>query len=168
MAIIDSVINQGDSLSWTESDSNYPASDGWNIYYVLVNASKRITFNSAADGDDHDFDITAATTAAWTPGQYTYQRYVSDGTDRVTLTRGSVEIKPDFTTASDQRSDSQKKLDAIEAIIENRASLDQQSYTIAGRSITRLDIKDLLYFRDYYAAKVRKEKGYSNTIQVRF
>jgi len=159
---------QGDSLDWDESESDYPASSSWVIHYVLVNASSRITFNSSADGDDHNFTIATTTTAAWKDGEYTYTRYATDGTERVTLNRGTVEIKKDFTTASDQRSNAKKTLEAIEAVIEDRATKDQESYTIQGRSLSRMNIKDLIWFRDYYASKVQKEKGLKNKIRVRF
>ena len=165
--MIPTEITAGDSLAWTETESEYPAGDGWVVHYVLVNASSRITFNSVADGDKHSFVIDMATTGAWKAGDYTYQRYVTDGSERITLTNGTVEIKPDFTTASDHRSHAKKVLDAIEAVIENRATLDQESYSIAGRSLTRMNVEELLKFRGYYAAKVRKEKKLSSTVWVR-
>lgn len=166
--MIPTEIIQGDSLSWTESESNYPASNSWVIHYVLVNSSNRIEFNSIANGDGHDFDITTTTTSAWGSGEYTYQRYVTNNTDRITLDKGSVTIEKDFSTAQDKRSHAQKTLEAIEAVIENRASIDQQEYSINGRSLKRLTIDELFKFRDYYASKVRKEKGFSNKIWVRF
>ena len=55
-------------------------------------------------------------------------------------------------------SHAQTVLDAIEAVIENRASLDQQSYTIAGRRLDRMPIADLLMLRDRYKAEVFKEE----------
>jgi hypothetical protein len=167
-ALIEEKIVQGDSLNWTETETDYPASDSWVVYYVLVNETSRIAFNSTADGDFHLFDITTATTSAWKAGEYNYQRYVSDSTDRVTLDQGSVVIEKDFTTASDRRSHAKKVLDAIEAVIEDRASIDQQEYTINGRSLKRMTLDDLLKLRGYYKSVVRKEAGKSSTIQVRF
>lgn len=175
--MIPSVINQGDSLDWTESESDYPASDGWVIHYNLVNTSRRIIFNSIADDDAHNFSITTTITDGWQYGEYNYSRYVTNGTDKTTLTHGTVEIKKDFTTASDQRSHAQKALDSILAVLEKRATLDQEEYSINGRSLKRMNISDLLSFRDTYRAEVAREKnaerlaqglGTKQTIRVRF
>lgn len=175
--MIPNTINQGDSLSWTESENDYPASDGWVIGYNLVITNKRINFESTADGDSHSFDLTATTTGEWTPGAYTFQRYATDVTQRITLSRGSVDVKQNFLTASDQRSQAQKTLDSIEAVIEGRATLDQEEYSIGGRSLTRMNITDLIAFRDTYRAEVAREKNAQKlaqglrtkqTIRVRF
>ncbi|MCP3850110.1 MAG: hypothetical protein GY694_07745, partial [Gammaproteobacteria bacterium] len=83
--MIPQIINQGDSLDWTESESEYPASDSWVIGYNLVMSGQRINFESTADGDNHSLDLTAATTTAWSPGSYSFQRYATDGTERITL-----------------------------------------------------------------------------------
>ena len=68
-------------------------------------------------------------------------------------------------------------LDAIEAVIENRATMDQSSMSIAGRSLSRLSIDELLTFRARYRAEYLKEvkqlriknkRGSGNTIKVNF
>lgn len=175
--MIASEITQGDSLSWSENETDYPASSSWVVHYVLVNAGNRITFNSSADGDKHDFDITTATTSTWRSGEYTFQRYVTDGTDRVTLDTGTVTIIKDFAVMGDRRTHAVKVLESIEAVLENRATVDQESYTINGRSLSRMPIEELLKFRDIYRAEVSREKraerlaqglGTRQTIKVRF
>ena len=175
--MIPSTITQGDSLSWTESDNNYPASDGWIFGYKLVNSSAQYSFESIADVDSHVFSLLSATTAAYKPGEYSYQRYVVNGLERTTLNQGSINIVNDFTKAFDARSHAAKTLNAIEAVLENRATLDQESYAINGRSLTRMSITDLLAFRDTYRAEVAAEKnaeriaqglGTKQLIRVRF
>jgi len=177
MEMIPSEITQGDSLNWTESESDYPASDGWVIGYNLVMATRRINFESTADGDNHSFDLTTTTTKLWYPGDYSWQRYVYDSTQRITLTHGNVEIKRNFLTPGDERSHAQKTLDSILAVLENRATLDQEEYSISGRSLKRMSISDLLSFRDIYQAEVTREinaerikngLGTKQTIRVRF
>lgn len=175
--MIPSTLNQGDSYSWSETESLYPASDGWIINYSLVNATAIVSFSSAADVDAHDFTISTTITDTWKPGQYSYQRYVTDGTEKITLNRGTVEIKQNFITAGDRRSHAAKTLDAIQAVIEKRATVDQENYTINGRSLTRMNISDLLKFRDIYRAELAREKnaekianglGTRQTIRTRF
>lgn len=50
-------------------------------------------------------------------------------------------------------------LAAIEAVIERRATVDQQSYSIEGRSLARMPIDDLLRFRSQYRAEVANEQA---------
>ena len=68
-------------------------------------------------------------------------------------------------------------LDAIEAVMENRASMDQSSMSIAGRSLSRMSVDDLMTFRDRYKAeylkeiklaRIRNKQGSGNTIKVKF
>ena len=162
--MIPSEITQGDSLNWTESESDYPASDGWVIGYNLVMATRRINFESTADGDNHSFDLTTTTTKLWYPGDYSWQRYVYDSTNKITLTYGSVEIKRNFLTPGDERSKAQIRVDNINAVLENRAALDQESYEIAGRALKRMSIQDLYYSLDRAMAELAKEKQYKRGI----
>ena len=66
---------------------------------------------------------------------------------------------------------------AIEATIENRASIDQSSMSIAGRSLSRMTIDELLTLRDrarfetgkeINKARIAKGLGNSSTIKARF
>jgi hypothetical protein len=68
-------------------------------------------------------------------------------------------------------------LDAIEATIEGRASKDQESYSIQGRSLARTPIADLILLRGKYKAeyvqmqraeKLRNGLGHGGNIKVRF
>lgn len=61
----------------------------------------------------------------------------------------------------------ERVLNAIEATIERRASTDQMSYTIDGRSLSRTPIADLLALRDRYKAEVAREKQAARLKNVR-
>lgn len=64
----------------------------------------------------------------------------------------------------------EKTLEAINAVIEKRATHDQQSYTVNGLSITRMNIEELLKFQKVYEIKVAREKNpkRKTKIKVRF
>ena len=81
------------------------------------------------------------------------------------------------TGNADNRSHAKKVLDAIQAVLENRASQDQMSYSIAGRSLSRMTIDDLMRFRDRYRAeynreiklkRIKNKQDTGNTIKARF
>jgi hypothetical protein len=60
-------------------------------------------------------------------------------------------------TNSDLRTHAKKVLDSIQAVIENRATVDQSSFTIAGRSLSRMTIEELFMVRDRYRAEFNEE-----------
>lgn len=158
-SIMPSRFAAGDTLKFKRSLSDYPAT-AWTLTYELRNASATVTLTGTADGADHLVEVAAATTAAWTAGRYAWRAYVTAGAERYEVERGTVEIDPDFAAiaATDTRSHAEKVLAAIEAVIEGRASKDQESYTIEGRSLQRTALEDLLRFRSRYQAEVERER----------
>jgi hypothetical protein len=51
----------------------------------------------------------------------------------------------------------QRTLAAIEAVLEKRATRDQEKYSINNRELSRTPISDLLLLRDRYKTQVRME-----------
>ena len=51
------------------------------------------------------------------------------------------------------------ELDAIEAVIENRATLDQERYRINDRELWRTPVTELIKLRQRYRAEVQAEKN---------
>ena len=52
-----------------------------------------------------------------------------------------------------------KTLNAINAVIEKRATSDHQSYAINGMAVTKMKIDELLAFQRVYQRKVAKEEN---------
>lgn len=160
-------ITAGDTLELSYSNSEYPSStyDLWIALRGLGLSEIDIKTGTSGvtitkTGDNFDVVVTAAATAAWLPGAYSYALYVYTTTTRYMVERGTVEIVPDFTAydaTSDTRSHAKTVLDAIEAVIENRATVDQMAYTIAGRSLSRMPVADLLVLRDRYRYEYQRE-----------
>lgn len=162
-----SKIYAGDTLEFTTSLSDYPASDGWTLKHRLAprSAGTELDITSTADGDDHLTSVAAATTINWATGWYTVTTYVEKATERYTIERGQTEILAASTTladGTDNRTHARKVLDAIEAVLEGRASLDQQEYAINGRSLKRTPIGDLMRLRQLYRAEVAGEDAAAN------
>ena len=131
----------GDTLNFLTTATGYPASDGWALTYKLIPKSAGpavITINATPEGDDHRVIVAAATTAAWTAGDYSFEAYVTKAAERYRVETGQVRIaaNPATATVLDNRSHERKVLEAIEAVIENRASQTQREmveYTIGSR-----------------------------------
>jgi len=150
----------GDSLSWSESWPDYPPTDGWVLTYRLVGSPGTVSFTSTNDNGAHLFSVASATTAAWASGFYEWTAFVSKGTERFTLDEGTITIlaNPATETAADKRSHARKVLDAIRAVLEGRASKDQESYSINGRTLNRTPVRDLIELERVYAARVAREE----------
>lgn len=175
----------GDRWVWVREDldSDYDV-DSYSLSYEfnIVDGSTAVNFTITATeaSDKYYVEVPSSTTATYTKGSYHWFAYITRTSDseRVMVDEGYSEVIDNYaTTSSDVRSHVKKVLDAVEAVIENRASIDQQSMSIAGRSLSRMDINDLLFWRDKYKAeyirelkKSRAKNGSStgNTIKVRF
>ncbi|WPZ28964.1 hypothetical protein T8A63_15220 [Sulfitobacter sp. OXR-159] len=144
------------SLSYPE----YSAPE-WGLTLIL-RGPQAITLDAARNGDEFTFSATADATAAWAPGTYWWQLRAVDTFETRLLEDGQVKVLQDLSAVEgpfDGRSHAVKVLEAVEAVIEGRATLDQQSYSINNRSLTRTPIADLIKLRAQYRAQVQAEKA---------
>ena len=179
--IPDSIII-GDTLKFTKSLGEYLPVDSWILTYALIKTGEQIEFTATDNGDGtHLVNVSAATTAAWSSGEYRYQGRVSKAGEVYTVISGRFLITADYSAASsglDDREHVKKVLDALQAVIEGKAELDQSSYQISigggSRSMARLSWAELLeaekHYRKRYTSLVnadRKAQGKKSTRQIR-
>lgn len=153
-------IYAGDTISWIIALPDYPATNGWTLKYKAVCASGYFAITSNASGADHAINVAKATTAAYPPGDYTLVKYVESTTELVTLAELPLTVMPALsgkTARFDNRTHVKKTLDAIEAVLEGRATTDQQEITIDGTIIKRMPVADLLKFRSMYVNYYQQE-----------
>lgn len=139
----------------------YPAGEGWTLKLAL-RGPDAIDVTATADGDTHVLGASAATTSAWSPGDYWFVLRVTDGTDIFEIENNRIEIAADLTLAAagyDGREHVDKVLEAIEAVIEGRASKDQDRYKINNRELQRTPVTDLLMLRDKYREEARRQRA---------
>ena len=158
-----SEIIAGDTLKFKKSLSDYPAAT-WTLTYYLVKTSIQITFAGTADGTDHLISVANTTTANWTAGIYKWESYISKTGERYKIARGTIEIKPNLaaqTAGYDARSHVKKVLDALDSLLEGKASRDVMNITIGGQSISKLTPDELRRwrneYRSHYQAEIEKE-----------
>jgi hypothetical protein len=155
----------GDTVEWEKSLADYPASE-WTLTYYFWNESKDFSVVASADGDNYQITIPAATSEDYTAGTYNWKAIVSQGSEetleRHTVASGQIIIRHNPAAGEgsgiDSRSAVKIALDAIEAVIAGRASKDQESYSIAGRSLSRTPMADLIMLRTHYAKLYAKEQ----------
>lgn len=176
-----SEVTAGNLVQWTREDLTdcYPASV-YDLKYYFVKSGSQIIITATADGETFSISVPTATTAVWSPGTYTWDAYASKTGERFTVDSGTMEILPDFETQTggfDARSNAKIILDAIDAVLQGRATKDQESYSIEGISLSRTPIADLLLLRDKFKQISDREQqaedisnGLSprNRVKVRF
>lgn len=152
-------INAGDSFKVKLSYAEFLASAGWSLTLVIINSDKKIELNSVADVDDHVLSAAPTVTADWPPGLYEFRIFAGDGTDRYQVAHGRIDVLPDLTQLDnfDHRSHVKKVLDALEAMLEGKASQDQSSLTIEGKSLSRYTPEELISWKTHYDTLYRQE-----------
>jgi len=174
----------GEFVQWVRSDLTADYSPTlYRLVYSAISAdgTAKITLTSSEDANgNHLFEASSATTGAWAKGEYYWQVEIERISDsaRVLDRRGNVQVLPDLaTTGTNPRSHAEVMLSKIESILENRADKDVTSYSIGGRSITKMSVAELMDWRNMYRKEVRAErnkraiangKSSSTTIKARF
>ena len=170
-------IRAGDSLKWTKSLTDYPASI-WTLTYSLVNAEQSITIIASAEVDEHIVSVLPAVTANYRTGRYTYIGRVTNGTESYTASEGFIYIEHNLAAGiTDLRTQNEIILEALNASIAKKATKDQQMLSIEGRQIQRYSFPDLIAAQKHYkqlvaterrAANFAKSGANTNLIRARF
>ena len=154
-------IQAGDTICWQRTLPDYPASDGWQLSYLLISAAAHIVVPATAADDAHNITISAAASAAYPPGIYTWQASVARTGERYTVDKGAVTIKPNWATAgnADARSPAARALADLRAALLNWLSTSGQvqEYEIAGRRMrfaTAFEIRERIRMAE---SEVRRE-----------
>ncbi len=176
----------GDRWVWQRPDlvTDYPTDQYALTYEFHIDSG---------GGGNHKFTITATETTTayivevastitddYAADQYKWYAFITRTADsqRVAVDNGMTTLVANFAdTNADLRTHAKKVLDAVQAVIENRATIDQSSFSIAGRSLSRMSIDELFLVRDRYRAeyneevekaRIRNKKPSGNLIGVRF
>jgi len=159
--IVPKTIAAGVNFSATAWRTEYSGAE-WAMVLLLRGPSS-IDLPAGRDGARHVWDVPASESAAWTPGAYAYQvRATNDAGDAAVVESGMVTVSADFAglePGSEVRSANRIALDAIEAVLAKRATMDQDRYRINNRELYRTSPTELLKLRAFYQQKVNEESG---------
>lgn len=177
----------GDFLQWKRADiaQTYPTSTGYTAEYVARitgGGASEIKLPQAAGSTDdfYLFTVDSVTSADFTPGLYHWQLEITQTSsgNRIVVDIGDFEAIPDMdSNQADPRIHAEIMVAKIESLLEGKADADVSSYSIAGRSLTKMSYEELTTERDKYRREVVQHKnnelikrGKTNgaTIQVRF
>ena len=174
----------GDFVQWKRSDlvADYPLAT-YSAQYVSRLSSggnTEFTIVGTETGGTYLFTISSATSADFVAGDYHWQLEIVRTSDssRIVIERGDWSIIVDLdVNGSDPRSHAQIMIGKIESILQGKADSDIGSYSIAGRSLTKMSFAELLDARDKYKSEYAQElikarlevgKPSGSTVKVRF
>lgn len=174
----------GDFVQWKRSDlvADYPA-DLYTATYVARitgGGSDEIQIAGTNQSTHYLFTLNGSVSSSFVPGFYFYQLEIKRNSDdeRIVISKGEFNITPDLdVNQADPRTNSKIMLDKIESLLNGKADSDVSSYSIAGRSLTKMTFAELQDARNFYKQEVLNEQSKVNakngrkghtTIQVRF
>ncbi len=155
-------VRAGDSLEWEQSFDSFNT-NSYNLSYILINSVGKITITATKDLVNNEFKVLVVplNTLSYAVGNYKIYAIVEslDLAFKQTIDFGYIEVLESIFNSinKDVVSHNSKVLNSIKAVIENRATIDQMSYSIQGRSLSRMPVKDLIYFKQYYEGLVNSE-----------
>lgn len=176
----------GDTWAWKRDDlaTDYPVASYALSYEFHCDSggggSHKFTINATEADSTYYIEVPAATTANYNAHTYKWNAYITRSSDsaRSIVDSGILLVTPNYAdTNADVRTHAKKVLDALEAVIQGRASIDQSSMSIAGRSLSRMTIDEIMTFRDRYKteylkeikkARLKNKTASGNSIKARF
>jgi hypothetical protein len=174
----------GDFVQWKRSDlvTDYPLATYSAQYVSRLSSGGNTEFTVVGTETDgtYLFTISSSTSSGFTAGDYHWQLEIVRTSDssRIVIERGDWSIIVDLdVNGSDPRSHAQIMIGKIESILQGKADSDIGSYSIAGRSLTKMSFAELLDARDKYKSEYAQElikarlevgKPSGSTVKVRF
>jgi len=174
----------GDFIQWKRSDlvDDYPLAEYSAEYVARITGggANEIKLPATESGGTYLFTVSSVDSALFAPGLYHWQLEVTQTSsgNRIVVDIGDFTAIPDMDdNQADPRIHAEIMVDKIESLLAGKADSDVASYSIAGRSLTKLSFQELLDARDHYrrevvqhnnAELVKRGKKNGSTIQVRF
>ena len=168
---IPSEIRAGDTIQWRDVQGvdnlgNAVSSSDYTLtYWLRTNtASEGANVTGTAYGTGWEFSIAAATSSGFDAGTWYWQAIASKTGSVVTLGSGQLTVVAALSyagtpSALDGRTQTQKDLDAVQAAIRSLISGGAvQQYSIAGRSLSRYSLNDLMALESKLKAEVKREQ----------
>jgi len=155
----------GDYLLWKRTDlvDDYPVTDYTMEYVARITAggTTEIKVASSVVGGTYVFEVDSVTSATFDAGFYHWQLEVTETAsgNRVVIERGTFTAVVDLdVNGTDPRTHAEIMIQKIESILQGKADADVASYSINGRSLTKMSFQDLIDARDFYRKEYAKER----------
>ena len=154
-------LHAGATLKLRMSFADYPANGGWTATLYLAGVSGADPGAGTPDGVAFLFTLSASESAALDPGMYQWRVVVVHGTHGTFIAAtGQMDILPVISqaTSGDMETREAKWLRIVELALDGRLPSDMQSYVVAGRSVTKIPMLELMDLRNRLANIVHQQK----------
>ena len=156
------VIVAGATVKFHRAFGDYLASDGWGYVFYANGAANIFQIAATVNPDLGSFDIVipASLTAPIAAGRYQCAEVLTNtGTGEVVHPNDDmielwVEANVATASAGAFITHIERMIVIIEAALEGRLTADLETYQLAGRSISKIPAKELLWFRGHYRSKL--------------
>lgn len=142
----------GDTVKFTRSHPDYLPSNGWAMAYTLIGKGGRISdVAGVVAGDGFEFTFSSEQTANLDRGEYRLIGRVSRDPEKFTIYNGELDVHQnlfDAASETDVRHRLKVRLEAIEAVMDRRATTDQQYLAIGGRTLQKMAYSELRELRN--------------------
>lgn len=147
-------------LSLSTLTASYPSTDFDLVLSMRRNggadvAGDKLTLTFTGNPHAGTLNLTSKTKGDW---GWSIRATQKTGTGSAIVAQGILQLNADPASA-DASSHSERMLTAIEALLEGKATKDVASYAIAGRSLTRMTVDELMKWRSHYRGEVRKQRA---------
>lgn len=152
----------GDFVQWKREDlvGDYPTATHSAEWIARISGGgSEIKVAATETSTYYLFSISSATSSNFTQGHYHWQLEITETSsgNRIVIDTGTLDIEYDLDDNVDPRSHAQIMIDKIESILQGKADADVASYSINGRSLTKMSFQDLNDARDFYRKEYAKE-----------
>jgi len=174
----------GDFIQWKRSDlvADYPPSSYTATYVARITdgGSTEIQLTGTNQTTHYLFTVDSVTSTNFLPGKYHWQLEVVQNSsgNRLVVDIGDFDAIPDMdVNQADPRIHAEIMIDKIQSILEGKADSDVNSYSVGGRSLSKMSFAELQDARDRYKAELvyhenkellKRGKSNGSTIKVRF
>jgi hypothetical protein len=143
--------------------SDYPLATHSMEYVARITAggSTEIKVAATEQNGTYVFEVDSATSAAYVAGFYHWQLEATETAsgNRVVIERGTFTAVEDLdVNGADPRSHAEIMITKIESLLQGKGDADVSSYSIQGRSLTKLSYQELIQARDYFRKEYAKER----------
>jgi len=166
----------GDTWTWTDTSTDYPASDGWVVAYRIAGPDV-LTWDASwvtTDADLSTIAVPATTTAPLRAGTYRVVKTYTSGAERYSVEEAALTVtaNPDTLAAGDTVSWAETTLAVVESFLAGHLEGGVSYYQIGNRQITAIPLPELLQIRNKLRAEVatrrRSRPSFGRVIRYRF
>ncbi len=163
-------ITNGDSLSWLDDPTvdnlrNKLSPPDWTLSYSFIGAVK-LELTAIQEGSRWKTSMTTTQSSSLSAGDYYWQAYATNGSDRVNIGSGKLSVMPNLHAAKagdDMRSQTKKDLDAVQSAMRAMISGGAVAkYAIGHRQVEKMAMSDLLILESRLKILLKREEGSGN------